>query len=90
MGTLFAQDPRNSHAVGQKDLDSFLTGAVTLAKKHKIPLTRVIEAKDALERERANDLSYANGDIFDEQMAGFGELLRELTSAVEGLKNDEI
>jgi hypothetical protein len=31
-------------------------------------------------------LAAQNADIFDEQLAGFGELLKELVAAIEGLR----
>jgi len=77
MGTLFSQNPREFIPVTNGELDAFLSSAVQLAKKHKISLSDVIAAKDVLESERRNNLSVRDGDIRDEQLAGFGQLIKE-------------
>lgn len=82
MGTLFKQEPRNDYRVD--DLSQFLEEAVKLAKQHSIPISDVIAAKHALELERRNNLYRANGDAFDEQVAGIGELLKSMAEASEG------
>lgn len=86
MGTLFNQSARDSRSVSMSEVDGFLADAVALAKKHSLTVSEVIAARDVLERRRQNDLYTANGDAFDEQMAGFGELLQQLTAAVESLR----
>lgn len=78
MGTLFKQEPRPFYAVGMDDIDDQIKLMGALSKAHKIPLDKVISIAHVLELRRANDLYAYNGDAFDEQMQGFGELLREL------------
>ena len=51
-----------------------------LSKKHKISTNEVIHAVEVLELRRKNDLYVANGDTFDEQMAGLGNLLQDLNN----------
>lgn len=82
MGTLFNQSERRWARVSNDILDDFLSDVVNLAKKHKISVTDVIAAKQALEIERQNNLYVANGDTFDEQMMGFGELLQEISATL--------
>lgn len=82
MGTLFKQEPRNDYRVD--DLPEFLEEAVKLAKQHSIPVSDVIAAKQALELERRNNLYRANGDAFDEQLAGLGEIVKSIAEALEG------
>ena len=86
MGTLTNQAPRNHRKV---QLDEFLTDAVKLAEKHKIAVSDVIAASQALEFRRRNDLYVDDGDAFDEQIGGIGALLQQLCSAVENFKKDE-
>ncbi len=86
MGTLHNQPERDHKLVASGDLDDFLGSAVKLAAKHKIAVSDVIAAKQALESERRNDLYVANGDVFDEQVSGIGLILEGVTSAVEGLQ----
>ncbi len=88
MGTLFHQSERSYGTVEDGHLDSFIAEIVELSKKHGISVAEVIAAKEVLESERKNDLYVRNGDAFDEQMAGFGELLQQLISAIENLQSD--
>jgi hypothetical protein len=89
VGTLFNQEPRNYRLISPDDLRSFLESATHLAKEFNISVSDVIQAKKALEMERQNSLYVANGDAFDEQLAGLGEILQDLVSAIESLKTDE-
>ncbi|AST27506.1 hypothetical protein [Ralstonia pseudosolanacearum] len=86
MGTLFEQPRRQFLDVSTDNIDDFLSVANHLAKKHKLSVADVIAARAVLETARASDLAVRNGDVFDEQMAGLGRLLEELTSAIESLK----
>ncbi|OAI63965.1 hypothetical protein RSP795_06525 [Ralstonia solanacearum] len=88
MGTLYDQEPRDHRRVALDDLDSFLSAANELAKQHKISVADVIAAKAALEAARASDLYVRNGDVFDEQMMGVGQLLQDLSDAIGSLKED--
>lgn len=89
MGTLYAQPERNSKRVSANALDSFLETSVKLARKHGITVTEVLAAARVLEMERANDLYVANGDVFDEQIAGIGEELQKVASAIEKIGDSE-
>jgi hypothetical protein len=90
MSTLFDQPQRKFYTVNFSEIDEFLSSASKLSKKHGISITEVIAAKTALELERRNDLYAANGDAFDEQIAGIGELLQALSSAIESLRENSI
>jgi len=83
MGTLGNQDPRDSFYVRNDQLDSFLTEAVKLAKKHSTTIESVIEAKHVLEIERKNTILSLAGDYHDEQMGGFGEIMSRIADALE-------
>ena len=82
MGTLFNQKEREHEEVTEENLESFLGTAARLAKKHKVSISDVIATKHALELERQNKLAVRSGDTLDEQLAGLGELVQDLTSAV--------
>lgn len=88
MGTLFNQPERNYRKIDNKDIDAFLQNSLELAKKYKISIGDVINATKLLELERRNDLYVSNGDIFDEQMSGIGELLQKLISYLENKSNN--
>ncbi len=83
MGTLFSQQERNFRSVSNESLDGFLSHAAKLAKKHSVTVSDVIAAATLLQLERKNDLYVANGDIHDEHMAGIGEILQSIATALE-------
>ena len=85
MGTLGNQPARGGHLVDDSYLDDFLQKATMLAKKHKILVDTVIEARHVLEIERANNLRVSAGDYHDEHMGGLGEILNRIASALEHL-----
>lgn len=88
MGTLFNQPVRDYRRVSSDHLDSFLTDIAALSKKHGVSVSDAIAAARVLELARRNDLYVSNGDIFDEQMAGLGELLEKISSAIEQFNGD--
>ena len=53
-----------------------------LAKKHKMTETEILNGLKVLELKRKNDLFVANGDIHDEQIAGIGKELQEISSSL--------
>lgn len=90
MGTLFHQRERDSFGVTKPDVDHFLQAAVELSKKHKVDVSDVIEAFKVLEMERTNNLYHWNGDAFDEQMAGIGEILDDIKESIRKIaENNE-
>jgi hypothetical protein len=88
MGTLFNQPERKNFAVKKSDADYFLKDAVELAGKYKISVSDVIEAFKVLEMERKNNLYHWNGDAFDEQMAGFGELIDGIKETLQKIADN--
>lgn len=89
MGTLYDQDPRDYRRIDENYIDSFLGMAVKMSKKHKISVAEVISAASALELRRKNDLAVDNGNIFDEQMAGIGHILKDIDASIEYLKSEK-
>jgi hypothetical protein len=77
MGTLFNQLPRNYYRVeSEEDIISEIEQFKEIQKKTGITYENVIETCKMLELRRQNNLYADNGDAFDEQMGGFGELLK--------------
>jgi hypothetical protein len=85
MSTLFTQPPRDYKRATSVDVDDFLAIAKELALKHKIEVSDVVAAKHALELQRRNDLQVANGDAYDEQLAGFGEILNNIADSLRDM-----
>jgi hypothetical protein len=82
MGTLFDQRPRNYSEIDLSDVDAYVKELSAIAKKNKVTLPEVIETWKVLEMRRQTDRYVANGDIFDEQMGGFGKLIQELIEKI--------
>lgn len=79
MGTLHQQEPREwAHVRG----DDAVADVIRLAGKFNLPVEQVTAILDMAERRRANDLAVMNGDIWDEQISGMGQLLDTLAAAV--------
>ena len=83
MGTLFNQPPRELKGTSHEDLQSFLGMIKQISSKTSLSVENVLEAYRVKELERQNDLYVHNGNILDEQLSGFGELIKELTHAIE-------
>ena len=82
MGTLFEQAERRPHYVENKDVKQFLEEAIELSRQFKEPLETILKAYEIKEMERRNNLYKSNGDTFDEQMAGLGEILEKIAESV--------
>ena len=87
MGTIYDQQPREDKSVSIEYVSGFLNEVSELAKKHKVSMADVIEARKVLELERRNDLYLSNGDIHDEQMAGIGKEIQEVANSIEKLSD---
>jgi len=85
MGTLFDQTPRNLHFIDYDKLKNRLKDYIKIANELKCSLSDVIEADKVLELDRKNNVYIENGDIHDEQMAGFGLLIKELINTLKEL-----
>ena len=83
MGTLYDQPPREMKSVSLQNVEYFLQDVATLAKKHKLEKTDIIEVYKLMELSRKNDLFVANGDIHDEQMAGIGNILSSIQNSLQ-------
>ena len=90
MGTLMDQSPIVFTRVCEEDIIRFIENCNEIARVTCISREQVFEAAKILEMRRKNDLYVNSGDIFDEQMAGFGELvvalLEKLDAIGEGLE----
>jgi hypothetical protein len=85
MSTLTTQPPREFQRIEMSELETFIKEVINVAKNQKVDLPLVLEAYKILEIKRRNDLYVRNGDAFDEQMAGFGELFEMLNHRLDGI-----
>ncbi|MBT4122768.1 MAG: hypothetical protein HOE35_02420 [Candidatus Ruthia sp.] len=83
MGVLGSQPERDAYRIDNALLDAFLHDIKVLSDKHSISTETAIEAARVLELKRKNDISVQAGDYFDEQLGGFGDILRNIAAAIE-------
>lgn len=83
MGTLFNQSERNYRYVDFKIVRSSCEEIKKIAKELNMNVADVIEIYKAEIQDRAISNRVDDGDRKDEQLAGFGELLKSLTESVE-------
>jgi hypothetical protein len=91
MGTLFNQPPRDLRGFESEDVEKFIKEAKLVSKRMNIPLMEVFRAYELLELHKRNLTYVDNGNIFDEQMMGFGELLKDFIQKMDliAMKVDE-
>jgi hypothetical protein len=77
MGTLFSQRPRDHRVVGRGDVINDMEAVKEIAESTGSTKQEVIELMRVMEMERQSNLYVDNGDAFDEQLEGFGYLIRE-------------
>ncbi|MCO5250721.1 MAG: hypothetical protein M9949_04780 [Candidatus Kapabacteria bacterium] len=83
MGTLFEQKPRNYHSCDKiEDVISEIEALKDIQKKTGLTYDQVLETCKMLELRRKNTLYVENGDTFDEQMGGFGELFKDFNERI--------
>ncbi|MCC6474661.1 MAG: hypothetical protein IT514_13055 [Burkholderiales bacterium] len=83
MATTYEMAGRNRRPVSEEQLDAFLARAVALATRHGVDVATVVQAARVCELRRANDLRADAGDILDDQLADFGEMLRAWAGLAE-------
>lgn len=77
MGTLFDQLPRNYHDIDfERHVKADCEEIQKIAKKTKMSIAEVIEVYKINTINRLINCYVDNGNIFDEQMAGFGNLFK--------------
>ena len=78
MGTLFNQPPRSSQRFKSVDVEELIDEVKRISRDKKVSIDQVLKAMKILSLERRNELYTVNGDIFDEQMCGFGEIFERI------------
>jgi hypothetical protein len=77
MGTLFSQSPRNYFSIDNGDIKNEIVNIKLLAKDNGLTFDQVSKVIEILEKRRSNNIYCYDGDSKDEQLAGFGELIKE-------------
>ena len=85
MGTLYNQSPRNYFDIDFKYVKSACEEIQKIAKETKMSVADVIEVYKIETKNRGINCYVANGDIWDEQMAGFGELFKSFNAKLDAV-----
>lgn len=85
MGTLFNEPRRNYFEIDLKYVKSDCEEIKKIAKETGLSVADVIEVYKIKTQNRSIDCYVDNGDIWDEQMAGFGELFRSFNSKLDSI-----
>lgn len=83
MGTLKNQPKRPTYSVTEDALKSTIQMLKQTAKQTKLPIDQVIKVYEIATTNRQIDAAIYDGDVKDEQLAGFAEYLDRI--AEEGL-----
>jgi len=83
MGTLFQQPIRNRHRVEHEEFIYVIEYYQRVSKQTGVSLEQVIQIAQLETANRAIEVQVSDNDIKDEQLAGFGELIQHLASAIE-------
>jgi len=87
MGTLFDQRIRGDCKMNDKEITSFFSGINDLAVEHNLSADVIVKGLEVMVLDARNDLYRWNGDTWDEQIGGLGEIFTNLVNAVESLKD---
>ena len=74
MGTLQDQQPRNYYRVTGPEINLLISEILTTAENFDITFDQALNIYNLAEKRRRNDLFVANGDIWDEQIGGIGDI----------------
>ena len=83
MGTLFNEPRRNYFDIDFKYVKSDCEEIKNIAKETGLSVADVIEVYKIKTQNRSIDCYVDNGDIWDEQMAGFGELFKSFNAKLD-------
>lgn len=88
MGTLFDQPVRKNLKISDSSIYDLLSAVKQHASEHELTIDQVLQAYKIKELERKNDLLVNNGNIYDEQMAGLGGILQEISNSLDEIAKE--
>jgi len=90
MGTLLNQLPRKHFDFSSKDITEQISLMKEICIKTGISFDQLVKVYEVRNKQRELDLRWNDGDIKDEQLSGFGDLLGELNMLINRLiENDD-
>lgn len=85
MGTLFNQPERLRHFIDREDLLYEVNRIIDVAEDSGLDIDKVIDIYKAASINRFIDCYVDDGDAFDEQIAGIGEILKGIENSISNI-----
>ncbi|MBR4647729.1 MAG: hypothetical protein IKO75_11510 [Bacteroidales bacterium] len=85
MGTLFNQPERLQHFIDREDLLYEVDKIIDVAEDSGLDIDKVIDIYKAASINRFIDCYVEDGDAFDEQIAGIGEILKRIENSISNI-----
>ncbi len=83
MGTLHNQEPRNYKFVERRNATDLIDEILDVAEATNVSFDQALRVYELLEQKRKTDCFVDNGDIWDEQISGIGQILEKIATALE-------
>lgn len=83
MGTLHDQKPRNYKTVISQDAKDLIDEILDVAEATNVSFNEALRVYELLEQKRKTDCFVDNGDIWDEQISGIGQILERIATALD-------
>ena len=83
MGTLHDQKPRNYKTVISQDAKDLIDEILDVAEATNVSFDEALRVYELLEQKRKTDCFVDNGDIWDEQISGIGQILERIATALD-------
>ncbi|MBR3467787.1 MAG: hypothetical protein IKH15_11280 [Bacteroidales bacterium] len=85
MGTLFNQPERLQHFIDREDLLYEVDKIIDVAEDSGLDIDKVIDIYKAASINRFIDCYVEDGDAFNEQIAGIGEILKRIENSISNI-----
>lgn len=89
MGTLFEQQKRNYYRVTSDEVVELIKEMKRVSDSTNIDFTSTLAVYNLLEKRRESNIKVWDGDVKDEQLAGFGEILKGIELSIESIASKD-
>jgi len=89
MGTLTEQPHRKYRVYDDEEVQTFIRQIKNTAKKNDLSVDQTLKVFELLEKERSNTIYVDNGNIWDEQIGGIGEIMQGIAHSLQELEGKD-
>lgn len=83
MGTLFKQPNREYKPIGKEEMEDLYQMVIEFSEEKELSFEQALKIVEILEKEKATNAYITDRDVHDEQMAGFGILLKDFNENIQ-------